>query len=559
MKTIPRHLKAISLVLVSVLTAPFALAQVPPSENSSGAISVDRSIHYVQTDAGQVSLQQSPYNFTFHVRGGSATLKTNWGPKFYKPGSGGVVQSGASSATNTGTLNFSNNPNNGSDFMFLHEFDTNAEMQSFYPIAPTDGGQYGVKFLGSSPPTPALFTDGLVYAAGTTYPGATPQIVGIDNDAKWSGGRLQLKTSGLTTLELNSFTEYSSTTYGSLIAVGIYDSAGNVVTGASKSSYYLPVGDSTEDPNPIIQPAITEVTLDGSWLIPGKVYTLELVYAIIAGRPEEANLNGIEFQGVSSYRRVTTITILSGAAKGDFDNDGNSDLVWQHPYYQTVAVWRMDGISYKSHSVVEPLPAGRVVVGNGDFNGDGKTDLVLQSQATNNVEVCMLDGTTVLSTVVVADGIPDWKIVGTGDFNGDGKTDLIWEHPYYSITAVWFMDGTYLLGSAVINDGGMVGWHVVGSGDFNGDGKSDLIWQHSTYGIVGIWLLNGTSLISTAGIGTAPNQYVGGSGDFNHDGNCDIILQNSSTGDVTVWFMNGLEVTSTAPVTSVLGWGIVNK
>lgn len=539
------------------LVAPLLLSKLAGAQTS--AISVDRVNYFSQTASSTVTPQAEPFTLNFHIRGGTTDM-SNWGPAFYIPGSGGTPQSGSNGATNTGTLNFSATPNNGGSFMFMHDFATNAALEAFYPIAPTDGGAYGVKFLGSAPPTPALFDDGLVFAAGTTYPSVTPQITSANNGAVWSGTTLRINPTGITTLTFNTFPEYSSTTYGSFIAVGIYSNTNGVVDEASTESYYLPLGDSSVPPVvPVNQPAVTQLSIDGSWLTPGVTYTMELQYAILSGQPEEANLNGIEFQGLATYRTLTTINLtVSKAAKADFDGDGSSDLIWQHPYYQTAAVWMMDGTSYKSHAIFDGLPPGSVV-GSGDFNGDGKTDLVLQNQSTNNVEVCMMNGSTVLSHVVVADGIPEWKIVGTGDFNGDGKIDLIWEHPYYSITAVWLMDGTRLISSAVINDGGMQGWRVVGSGDFNSDGKSDLIWQHSTYGIIGVWLLDGTSLISTAAIGTEPNQYVGGSGDFNHDGKSDLILQNPTTGDVTVWLMDGLNTTSSVLVTSVQGWEIVNK
>jgi hypothetical protein len=446
------HAKTIlGLLLLPLLGAPSMHAQSP-------AISIDCTNYSTQTDATTVTPQLQPYSLAIQIRGG-LTAMSAWGPAFYKPGSGGVPQTGSNSDTNTGTLNFPATPNNGTDFMFMHDFASSAALHSFYPE-----GTYGIKFagsdgLGTGAPSPATFTAGLTFSGGG-YPSVTPQITSASNGATWSEGVLHLQPTGITTLSFNTFPEYSSTTYGSMIAVGIYaTNTGNVIDPASKESYYLPVGDSPGAPS-THQPAITQVTVDGSWFTPGVNYTLELQYMVIGGQPDEANLNGIEFQGVATYRRLVTVQVSVGSSAG--------------------------------------------VVG-ADFNGDGKTDLLWRQPSTGRVVLSLMNGTTEISDVDLATD-PDWLVAGTGDFNSDGQTDILWRQTSTGRIIVWMMNGTTRASyTDIVTD---LDWTVGGTGDFNSDGKSDILLRQSSTGRVIVWLMNGTTRASYADIATDANWQV---------------------------------------------------
>jgi hypothetical protein len=553
MKTSQNPTARLCLSLASLLLL------TPLTGAQTSAISVDRVNYFSQTGASTVAPQAEPFTLNFHIRGGTTNM-ANWGPAFYKPGSAGVPQSGTSSATNTGTLNFSAAPNNGASFMFTHDFASNAALEAFYPVAPTDGGAYGIKFLGSAPPTPALFDDGLVFAAGTTYPSVTPQITSVNNGATWSGSTLRIKPHGVTTLTFNAFPEYNSTTYGSFIAVGIYSNTNGVVDEASAESYYLPLGDSSVPPVvPVNQPALTQLSIDGSWLTPGVSYTMELQYAILAGQPEEANLNGIEFQGLATYRRLTTITIMVPALGADFNTDGKTDLIWQNLSSGQRTLWLMDGVTASSGATLGTVATNLSIAGSGHFNGDGVSDLIWQNTSTGEWIIWLMNGTTKSSEVSLGAIPPPWFLAGTGDFNEDGKSDLIWQNTSTGQRVIWFMNGTAPNGGTSL---GVVPpeWEIAGSGDFNSDGKSDLIWQNNNTGQRTIWLMNGTSPNGGVSLGVVPAEWkIVNSGDFNDDGKSDLIWQNPTTGQRVVWMMNGTTVASGANLPAVpLPWMIAN-
>jgi len=288
------------------------------------SVGIDRTYSVNQTDFTTTAPKSVPYALQLNIRGTPEHSMANWGPAFYKPGSGGVPQSGTSSATNTGTLNFSATPNNYSDFQFFHLFATDAEMSAFYPA-----GQYGVKFAGSSPPSPTTFTAGLNLATAS-YPAAVPQVTAADNGARWVDGVLRIKASGITTLTLNVLPEYHNhtATHGAFMTAGLYSSHA-VIAAASAGRYYVPAL-SLNDAE------LTQVAINRAWLQTGVVYTLELRYGILASPQASANLTApgastaTTFQGLSTYYNDTLVRIMLDVDvpswATDADNDGVLDI-----------------------------------------------------------------------------------------------------------------------------------------------------------------------------------------------------------------------------------------
>ncbi len=187
---------------------------------------------------------------------------------------------------------------------------------------------------------------------------------------------------------------------------------------------------------------------------------------------------------------------------GDFNNDGKTDLLWRHQTEGWLFTWYMDGTTVTgsdSLSVNQVADTNWHIEGTGDFNNDGKTDLLWQHQAGGWLATWYMDGTTVtgsdyLSVNQVAD--TNWHIEGTGDFNNDGKTDLLWRHQTEGWLATWYMDGTTVTGSDFlsINQQADTNWQIEGTGDFNNDGKTDLLWRHQMGGWLVTWYMNGTTV-----------------------------------------------------------------
>jgi hypothetical protein len=104
-------------------------------------------------------------------------------------------------------------------------------------------------------------------------------------------------------------------------------------------------------------------------------------------------------------------------------------------------------------------------VGTGDFNGDGNTDILWRNYSTGENAVWLMNGTTELNSVYLRT-IPtnlNWDIVGTGDFNGDGNTDILWRNYSTGENAIWLMNGTTELNSVFLRTiPTNLNWDIVG-------------------------------------------------------------------------------------------------
>jgi hypothetical protein len=237
--------------------------------------------------------------------------------------------------------------------------------------------------------------------------------------------------------------------------------------------------------NPVLQ--------DAEKLVDGSFGTLALDYS-------DANL----------YTVLDTAWEIAGA--GDFDGDGNTDILWR--YYGTgqgqgtTIIWYMTGTTISRQGYpYQVTDTDWRIDRTGDFNGDGKTDILWRYYGSAGGQgtaiIWCMDGANVIDQLYlpwVSD--TDWKIDGIGDFNGDGKADLLWR--YYRIgegqgtTIIWYMDGATIMSQDrpyLISD---TDWRIDGTGDFDGDGKTDILWRYygagEGSGTTFIWYMDGATI-----------------------------------------------------------------
>jgi hypothetical protein len=195
---------------------------------------------------------------------------------------------------------------------------------------------------------------------------------------------------------------------------------------------------------------------------------------------------------------------------GDFNGDGKADLVWQRPSDGLTEIQLMDGTTPIGGGAITNSPSnqGFSIAGIGDFNGDGNSDLVWHRASDGATEIQFMNGNTVIGGGLLLNSPfgPDWDLAGAGDFNADGKSDLVWHRASDGLTEIQFMDGTNSTGGGLIpaNPFGQ-GWDIAGVGDFNGDGRADLVYRRPSDGLTEIQFLNGTTPIG-GGVSSAGAQ-----------------------------------------------------
>ncbi len=188
------------------------------------------------------------------------------------------------------------------------------------------------------------------------------------------------------------------------------------------------------------------------------------------------------------------------AAQGDFNNDGNMDLVVQSN--GLVSVWVMNGTNHIDTANLKKgvlTPVAWKVMGARDFNRDGYVDILLRHDA-GYVSVWQMKGTNFVSTVALNGGVAvptDLKVASLDDFNHDGNFDILWQNTKTGALTVWYMNKYSKLKTVTLSNGGMLpsqGWTLAGSVDLTADGTKDLLWQN-TNGTFYTWFMNGTNVI----------------------------------------------------------------
>lgn len=266
----------------------------------------------------------------------------------------------------------------------------------------------------------------------------------------------------------------------------------------------------------------------------------------------------------------TGATVNALLAEGDFNGDGNPDLVvlnsvvvpcttpgtCQNPSYVVTTMLGDGAGNFSLASVTPPLgfvPSSMTV---GDFNGDGKLDLALISPVPPCIPPCATSP-TITPFILLGDGTGKFTNVrpaptGTpisgpvrgsvvvGDFNGDGILDIATPDPTtLGNIAVFLGDGKGGFSSSEIHSGETLPVLLLAGGDFNGDGRLDLALVSlppiacltCSPGSAALTILLGDGAggftVGPASVSVGPNPTATAVGDFNGDGRLDLAVANS--------------------------------
>jgi len=165
------------------------------------------------------------------------------------------------------------------------------------------------------------------------------------------------------------------------------------------------------------------------------------------------------------------------------------DVVWRNSVSGMVYMWFMDGLTITSQGVAGTLPIAWhwQIKGVGDFDGDGNSDILWRNSVSGMVYIWFMNGRTIVSQGK-AGILPiawHWQIKGVGDFDGDGNDDIMWRNSGSGSVYLWLMNGL------TISSQGTVGtlpiawnWQIEGVGDFDGCNNADVLWRNSVSGTV---------------------------------------------------------------------------
>jgi hypothetical protein len=135
------------------------------------------------------------------------------------------------------------------------------------------------------------------------------------------------------------------------------------------------------------------------------------------------------------------------------------DILWRNTS-GALALWRVNGSTVQS-TALGTVPSNWQVVNVGDFNGDGNVDLLFRDSNSGTVAIWFLNSSGTVQSTATVGVVPTssgWTIVDTGDYNGDGMSDILWTDTSGDL-AIWFMNGSTISSTAGLGNVG-TSWTV---------------------------------------------------------------------------------------------------
>jgi len=233
--------------------------------------------------------------------------------------------------------------------------------------------------------------------------------------------------------------------------------------------------------------------------------------------------------------------IPSGILAADLNNDGSSDIVTAG--YGTITI--AAALSTTGNAFMTPTfyqaDTAQQRAASGDFNGDGNLDVVVANTYSafgNDISLFLGNGDGTFQTGrIFAAGANSYDVVAD-DFNGDGSSDLAVVNTSGTVS-ILLGNGNGNLAAPVAYPVGTAPYYA-SSGDFNRDGKRDLTVSNSNDGTVSILSGNGDGTFQAAvdfPAGGAPKQLI--TTDLNGDGLEDLITANGHGGYITALLGKG--------------------
>lgn len=215
----------------------------------------------------------------------------------------------------------------------------------------------------------------------------------------------------------------------------------------------------------------------------------------------------------------------------------------------------------------------QVIVGSGDFNGDGNLDLLFEHRITHQATIWYEAGPfdtgiygpadstdghcpcTIGARPLQLGGSPRWVIRAIGDYNNDGHPDLLYQNLDDGRISIWMMTGSF--GDQPLQLVNLPGtnnfpWVVMGTADFDGNGVQDILFQNPNTRQVQVWYMSGAlnnvfTRFNFPSLQT-PGWTVAGAKDFDGDGTPDIFFQNDASAQLLVYLMRGTDGSVNGPV-----------
>jgi hypothetical protein len=234
----------------------------------------------------------------------------------------------------------------------------------------------------------------------------------------------------------------------------------------------------------------------------------------------------------------------TGVALGDFNEDGNQDILFSNVTTNNVSLRLGDGQGGFSGSANFSAPDHPWRIVTADFNNDGHLDYAVAGNNDGLSQVRLGDGNGGFDNGT--DYQMTWQaaFITTADFNGDGNADLATSSggfpPNGIQVAVRLGNGSGGFGPIISVPAGTALSTIV-SADFNGDGRPDLAVAAFNGNKVVLRLNDGNGgFVNGADVPVGNGAREIGIGDFNGDGKKDLAVTNELSNTISILIGDGL-------------------
>ncbi len=160
-------------------------------------------------------------------------------------------------------------------------------------------------------------------------------------------------------------------------------------------------------------------------------------------------MNGSQVASTANFGPVSNSWTILG--------DGNGGILWRDTAGD-IALWAVQGGQVTSTTVLGTVTSNFVFQGIGDFDGDGNIDILWRDTNSGALSIWFTNATQGISIGSVGALPSNWSVAQIGDYDGDGKSDILLLDNAGDL-AVWLMNGATVSSSIGIGNVGTT-WQV---------------------------------------------------------------------------------------------------